>query len=166
MLLIYKPAISFPWYFHAAGLLSGITSALAYLTVGRLNKYYDTRVIVLSFVGTGVMVPLLFMLIRAIWNIPADDVFFIKWKWPAGIEWMYILSLGLAALFGQYFVTKAYGADKAGVVSAISYANIIFSVFIGMLLGDAFPDLMSVGGMVLIIGSGVIISIEKGRKIE
>ena len=30
---------------------------------------------------------------------------------------VYVLVLGLAALFGQYFVTKAYGADKAGIVS-------------------------------------------------
>jgi drug/metabolite transporter (DMT)-like permease len=163
MLLIYKPAIHFPWFYHAAGLLSGITSALAYLAVGRLNKYYDTRIIVLSFVGTGVIIPLLFMLIKHLANIPADDVFFIDWRWPSGVEWYYVLSMGFAALFGQYFVTKAYGSDKAGVVSAIGYANIIFSIFIGMALGDAFPDLMSLAGMVCIIGSGIIISLEKRK---
>ena len=129
MLLIYKPAIHFPWYYHAAGLLSGITSALAYITVNRLAGHYDTRIIVLAFVGTGVLVPVLFMLIGYIGNIPPDDVFFIQWRWPRRIEWFYVLWLGLAALFGQYFVTKDYGADKAGVVSAIGYANIIFSIF-------------------------------------
>lgn len=163
MLLIYKPAIHFPWYYHAAGLLSGITSALAYLAVGRLNRYYDTRIIVLSFVLTGVLIPLIFMLIRYAANIPPDNVFFIDFRLPAGREWIYILLLGIAALFGQFFVTKAYGADKAGIVSAIGYANIVFSVFIGMALGDAFPDLMSLGGILCIITSGVIISLEKHR---
>ena len=165
MLLIYKPAIHFPWYYHAAGLLSGITSALAYITVNRLAGHYDTRIIVLAFVGTGVLVPVLFMLIGYIGNIPPDDVFFIQWRWPRRIEWFYVLWLGLAALFGQYFVTKAYGADKAGVVSAIGYANIIFSIFIGMALGDAFPDLMSLAGILCIILSGVMISLEKRRRI-
>ena len=165
MLLIYKPAIHFPWYYHAAGLLSGITSALAYITVNRLAGDYDTRIIVLAFVGTGVLVPVLFMLIGYIGNIPPDDVFFIQWRWPRRIEWFYVLWLGLAALFGQYFVTKAYGADKAGVVSAIGYANIIFSIFIGMALGDAFPDLMSLAGILCIIPSGVMISLEKRRRI-
>lgn len=163
MLLIYKPAMHFPWFYHAAGLLSGITSALAYITVNRLTGYYDSRIIVLAFIGTGVVVPTLFMLIGFLGNIPPDDVFFISWRWPAGIEWFYVLWLGLAALFGQYFVTKAYGSDKAGIVSAIGYANIIFSVFIGMALGDAFPDSMSLFGILCIISSGVIISLFKSR---
>jgi drug/metabolite transporter (DMT)-like permease len=163
MLFIYKPAIHFPWYYHGAGLLSGITSALAYITVNRLTGHYDSRIIVLAFVGTGVVVPLLFMIIGVVAGIPADPVFFIAWKWPSGIEWVYVLWLGLAALFGQYFVTKAYGAEKAGLVSAIGYANIIFSIFIGMALGDAFPDLMSLGGIACIIVSGTLISLVKRR---
>ena len=161
MLLIYKPAIHFPWYYHAAGLLSGITSALAYITVNRLAGHYDPRVIVLAFVGTGVLVPVIFMVIKYIFSLPADDIFFIEWKWPSGIEWFYVLWLGLAALFGQYFVTRAYGADKAGIVSSIGYANIIFSIFIGMSLGDPFPDLMSLGGICCIILSGILISLDK-----
>jgi drug/metabolite transporter (DMT)-like permease len=163
MLLIYKPAMHYSWYYHLAGLISGVTSALAYITVNRLAGHYDSRIIVLSFIGTGVLVPTVFMLIKTIFQLPADDVFFIDWKWPAGKEWFYIIWLGLAALFGQYFVTKAYGADKAGIVSSIGYANIIFSVFIGMALGDAFPDWMSTLGICCIIASGVIISLVKRR---
>ena len=163
MLLIYKPNIHFPWYYHLAGLLSGVLSAIAYLTVGRLTKYYDTRVIVLSFVLTGVLVPLLFTLLRYLLQLPADEVLFINWRWPQQAEWFPVLLMGLSALFGQYFVTKAYGADKAGVVSAISYAGIIFSIFIGMLLGDAFPDMISSLGIICIIISGLIISFIKKR---
>ncbi|HEV7781990.1 MAG TPA: DMT family transporter [Chitinophagaceae bacterium] len=163
MLLIYRPAMHYPWYYHVAGLISGVTSALAYITVNRLAGHYDSRVIVLSFIGTGVLVPTVFMIIRYAFSLPPDDVFFINWRWPVGREWLYVLWLGLAALFGQYFVTKAYGADKAGIVSAIGYANIVFSVFIGMALGDAFPDLMSLSGILCIILSGVIISLVKWR---
>jgi drug/metabolite transporter (DMT)-like permease len=95
--------------------------------------------------------------------LQADGLFIIDWKTPAGVEWLSIAILGLAALFGQYFVTKAYGADKAGIVSSIGYANIVFSVFIGMALGDDFPDLMSLTGILCIISSGVIISMVKRR---
>jgi drug/metabolite transporter (DMT)-like permease len=163
MLLIYKPAMHFPLHYHLIGLLSGITSALAYITVNRLAGFYDARIIVLAFIGSGVIVPVIFMLIGAVFNMPTDDVFFIAWKWPTGIEWLYVLSLGLFALFGQYFVTKAYGADKAGVVSSIGYANIIFSVFIGVALNDPFPDLMSASGILCIIFSGILISLVKKR---
>lgn len=163
MLLVYKPAIDFPWYYHVAGLISGISSAIAYMSVNRLASHYDNRVIMLAFIGSGFIVPSLFMIVRYAFQLPADNVFFIDWKWPVGIEWLYVSWLGLAALFGQYFVTRSYGADKAGIVSAIGYSNIIFSVFIGMALGDAFPDLYSATGMLCIISSGVIISIVKWR---
>lgn len=163
MILVYKPAMHFPWYYHVAGLLSGISSAIAYITVGRLNKYYDARVIVASFMISGVLFPSVSMLIQYISQWKADEVFIVAFKSPVGIEWLYIVLLGLAALGGQYFVTKAYGADKAGIVSAVSYANIIFSVFIGMMLGDAFPDGMSLSGISCIIVSGIIISLYKRR---
>lgn len=163
MLLIYKPAMHFPWYYHVTGLVSGITSAIAYISVNRLAGHYDSRIIVLSFIGMGVLIPTIFMIARYLFNISPDDVFFIDWKWPRGKEWLYVLWLGFAALFGQYFVTRAYSADKAGVVSAIGYANIIFSVFLGMALGDAFPDWMSSLGIICIIFSGILISFFKHR---
>jgi drug/metabolite transporter (DMT)-like permease len=164
MLLIYKPIMHFPWFYHLAGLISGIAAAIAYLTLGRLAGYYDPRVIVLSFLVCGVLIPLVTMIIHYSAGVPADGLFIVDWRWPAIKEWPAILLLGLAALFGQYFVTKAYGADKAGIVSVFGYANIVYSVFIGMALGDAFPDWMSSLGIICIISSGVIISLLKRKK--
>jgi drug/metabolite transporter (DMT)-like permease len=163
MLLIYKPIMHFPWYYHLAGLISGIVSAIAYLTLGRLAGYYDPRVIVLSFLLSGFIIPLITMLIHYTTGLPVDGLFIIDWQWPEGKQWIAILILGLAALFGQYFVTKAYGSDKAGIVSVFGYANIVYSVFIGMALGDAFPDWVSLLGIFCIISSGVIISLVKRK---
>lgn len=164
MLLIYKPIMHLPWYYHLAGLFSGITSAIAYLTVHRLSKYYDPRIIVLSFLVSGLIMPLLSMLIHYSAGIQSDGLFIIDFRFPVGQEWTWILLMGLAALFGQYYVTKSYGADKAGIVSIFGYANIIYSVFIGMLLDDPFPDLLSWAGICCIIGSGVIISLHKKKQ--
>ena len=163
MLFIYRPIMHFPWYYHLAGLISGIVSAIAYLTLGRLAAWYDPRIIVLSFLLTGFLVPLITMIIHFAGGIPVDGLFIIGWQWPQRKEWLAISILGLAALFGQYFVTKAYGADKAGIVSVFGYANIVYSVFIGMALGDTFPDWMSSLGICCIIGSGVIISLIKRK---
>jgi drug/metabolite transporter (DMT)-like permease len=161
MLLIYKPVMHFPWYYHATGLASGIISAIAYLTLGRLAAYYDPRVIVLSFLIGGVLLPSVSLLIYYSTGTPADGLFIIDWKWPEALEWVWVFFMGTAALFGQYCVTKAYSSDKAGIVSVFGYSNIIYSVFIGMLLGDAFPDLMSWAGISCIIISGIIISLFK-----
>ena len=163
MLLIYKPVMHFPWYYHMAGLISGIVSAFAYITLGRLSLYYDPRVIVLSFLTMGTIVPLFTMGIHYLGAVPADGLFIVAWRWPDGVEWLAVLILGIAALFGQYFVTKAYGSDKAGVVSVFGYANIVYSIFIGMVLGDSFPDWMSLLGISFIIGSGLVIALQKKR---
>jgi drug/metabolite transporter (DMT)-like permease len=161
MVLVYKPNMHFPLQYHLTGLLSGISSAIAYLTVGRLTKYYDARIIVLAFVLGGFFTPLVSALLHYAFQLPADGVFVIDWKWPAGLQWFPVILMGMAALFGQYFVTRAYGADKVGIVSAISYSNIVFSVFIGMMLGDSFPDWMSLSGILCIILSGIMISLTK-----
>ena len=163
MLLIYKPNMHLPVAYHITGLLSGITSAVAYLTLNRIAPYYDPRMIVLSFLLCGVLVPSFSMLLHYVAGLPADGLFIIDWRWPVGEEWVYICMMGLAALFGQYFVTRAYGADKAGIVSAIGYTNIIFSTAIGIMLGDAFPDIVSLTGICCIIGSGVMISLVKRK---
>ena len=165
MLFIYKPVMHLPWYYHLAGLISGISSAIAYITINRLAKYYDARVIVLSFLVSGFLIPLCSMLIHYLTNTKADGLFIIDFKLPSGIDWLWIMLMGTAALFGQYFVTKAYGADKAGIVSVFSYANIIFSVFIGLALGDPFPGWWSWAGISCIIGSGAIIAWVKSRKL-
>jgi drug/metabolite transporter (DMT)-like permease len=163
MLLIYKPNMHLPISYHLAGLLSGITSAIAYLTLNRIALYFDARMIVLSFLLSGIIVPGISMLLHYGAGLPLNDPFIIDWRWPVGEQWVFILMMGLAALFGQYFVTRAYGADKAGIVSAISYTNIIFSTTIGILMGDAFPDVFSAAGICCIIASGVIISLVKHR---
>ena len=168
MLMIYKPGFSdSPWFYHFAGLVSGVTSALAYLTVGRLAKYYDSRVIVLSFLLSGVILPGISLILHYAGGITDNGLFIISFKWPEnGMIWFYLLVLGLAALFGQYFVTRAYGAEKPGLVSAIGYSNIIFSLIFGLLLGDAFPDLLSLLGILCIISSGIMISLQKRKTIQ
>jgi len=166
MVMVYKPGMHLPWYYHIAGLISGVSSAIAYLTVGRLANYYDSRMIVLSFLVSGVILPVISMMLHYLGGIPENGLLVIDFRWPVGMEWIYLLMLGSTALFGQFFVTKAYGADKAGVVSVFGYANIIFSVFLGLLLGDNFPDSLSLTGILFIIGSGVMISLEKRKSIS
>ena len=164
ILLIYKPSADFSWKYHSIGLLHGLFSAVAYLSIGKLNKYYDARVIVLSFLLSGLLLPLLGMAIGYTAHLPKDDFFFPSFRIPSGIEYLYITCFGFFALLGQYFVTKAYSNDKAGIVSAIGYSNIIFGLLIGILLGDPFPDFIAIAGVLIVIASGVVISLSKYRE--
>lgn len=161
ILLIYKPSVDFSWKYHMIGLLHGIFSAIAYMSIGSLNKHYDTRVIVLSFLLTGLILPLLMIGSGYLFHLPKDDFFFPEISAPHGIDYLYLSALGITALSGQYFVTKAYSNDKAGIVAAIGYSNIIFSVIIGIVLGDAFPDWLMWLGIGVVIVSGVVVSFSR-----
>jgi drug/metabolite transporter (DMT)-like permease len=159
VLLIYRPSGEVTWHYHLVGLMHGLFSALAYMSIRRLNELYDTRTIVLSFLSSGLILPGLLMMARMIFSLPADEYFFPELRFPLGPEWIYMIGMGVAALAGQYFVTKAYSNEKAGVIAAIGYSNIVFSMMIGLVLGDHWPDLVSATGTLLIIVSGIGISL-------
>lgn len=164
VLLIYKPNADFSWGYHAVGLLHGLFSAFAYLSIGKLNKYYDSRVIVLSFLSSGLILPIVMMLIAFVFQLPHDDFFFPDFILPSGNSWWQLLGMGITALLGQYYVTKAYSNDKAGIIAAIGYSNILFAVIIGVILGDAIPDVWMLGGILMVVMSGVVISLTKGSE--
>ena len=143
------------------GLFSGLGAALAYTAVRELREYYDTRAIVLSFVTVGTIGPVVLMLIGSFYAPSNLDYIFAKFIFPREKDFAMILFLGISATLAQYYMTKAYGVTKAGIVGTISYTNIIFSIIIGVFLGDKFPDFLTLGGILLIIFAGVLVSIQK-----
>lgn len=143
------------------GILCGVGAGLAYISVRELRKYYDSRAIVLSFMVIGTIGPLILLIIGEFYTNPNLDFLFAKYIMPSGMDWFYIVLLGLFATFAQIFMTKAYSYAKAGIVATISYSNILFSTIMGMLLGDAFPDIWICLGIILIVTSGLLVSSKK-----
>jgi drug/metabolite transporter (DMT)-like permease len=138
------------------GIFSGIGAALAYTSVRELRSYYDARAIVLSFMLVGTIGPLILLLISEYITVDALDFMLGTFVMPQGEVWIYIIGMGFFATFAQLFMTKAYGASQAGIVGAVSYTNILFSILIGMMLGDAFPDFLTSMGIMLIVTAGLM----------
>ncbi|MDR1284577.1 MAG: DMT family transporter [Campylobacteraceae bacterium] len=143
------------------GLFSGFGAALAYTSVRELKKYYDTRTIVLFFMSAGSICPVLMVLANNFLHISFFGEFFGNVSVPKGIDWIYIICMGVFATIAQIFMTRAYGATKAGIVSAVSYADIVFSVIFGTIIWNSFPDLFGLFGIILVILSGIIVAKEK-----
>jgi len=143
------------------GILCGVGAGLAYTSIRELRKYYDGRTIVLSFMTIATVGPLILMIISEFYTNAKLDFMFSKFIMPYGQDWIYIVLLGVVATFAQIYMTKAYSVAKAGIIGTISYANIIFSIAIGMLLGDSFPDIWIVFGIMLIVISGILVSTKK-----
>jgi len=140
------------------GIFSGIGAALAYTSIRELKNYYDTRAIVLSFMGVGTIGPVILFFISPYLNIPELDFMLGEFVMPEGIVWFYVIAMGVLATVSQVLMTKAYGETKAGIIGAVSYSNIVFSILVGMLLGDAFPNLLTSIGIVLIIFAGMTVA--------
>jgi len=146
------------------GLFSGVGAALAYTSIRELRRYYDTRAIVLSFMGVGTVAPLFLMLITPFVTVSEEfDWMFAVFVMPEGVAWLYVSAVGIFATISQLLMTKAYELTKAGIVGTISYSNIVFALFIGVMLGDPIPDFWTVLGIILVILSGLLVALPKGK---
>ena len=147
------------------GIFSGIGAALAYTSIRELRKYYDTRAIVMSFMGVGTVAPLFLMLITPYVTVSEDfDWMFAAFVMPRGVEWGYVTAVGIFATMSQLLMTKAYELTKAGIVGTISYSNIVFAIIIGVMLGDPIPDIWTTLGILLVILSGLLVALPKGNR--
>lgn len=161
ILFITQPSgVGFSKY-DLLGVFSGVGAALAYTSVRELKAYYDTRAIVLSFMITGTLGPVLLFLISPYLHVNALDFMFAKFIMPHGIVWFYVLAMGVFATISQLLMTKAYGETKAGIVGAVSYTSILFSIIVGLFLGDAFSSLVTSFGIALIILAGIMVARDK-----
>ena len=164
IVLIMQPNIGFEKS-DFTGILNAVLAAVAYMSVYELKKYYDTKIIVFSFVFAGTVLPLFCMGVAEFFIIPSNlDFLFAKFIMPNLIMWVYILLMGICGFGFQAYMTKAYATTKkAGTIAAISYVDILFSLIIGIIMGDSLPNLLAFFGIILVIVSGIIVATQKNK---
>lgn len=163
VILIAKPfGMSFS-YEHILGILGGFFAAAAYMTIKKIKDIYDSRVIVLSFVGIGTLLPALLFVVAPYVNAPTGLSFlFPEFVLPNSLQlWFLIAFMALMSTLSQWLLTKAYSAKNLSVVGVISYTNIPFAIGFGFLLGDSFPNLLTFIGITLIVAGGILVSRKK-----
>jgi drug/metabolite transporter (DMT)-like permease len=148
-------------YLNIMGILTGLLSALAYTSVRSLKAHYDARTVVLSFMFFGVLIPGILMISAEFYTSPFVAFALNPYVMPKGNDWIWIMLMGLAAAYGQLFMTRAYFYAKAGLVSTISYSVVLFASLFGIILGDVLPTAMVLAGAILIVFSGILLSREK-----
>jgi drug/metabolite transporter (DMT)-like permease len=159
VVLITQPLGFCMRYEHFLGLLGGFFAACAYATIKRIRHIYDARVIVLSFVGLGSLMPAVLFLAAPYVDPPASlDFLFPAFVVPAdAVEWSLIAFMALISTLSQWMLTKAYSLGRAGIVGVVSYTNIPFAVGFGWALGDPFPNLWVWLGIGMIVAAGLLL---------
>lgn len=127
------------WWALGMGILAALCSALAYNYVRKLKDYDHPLVIVFYF-------PLVTLVLTGPWTLT-------HWVWPVGIEWLWVVLLGLFTHFAQYFLTQALQAQKIAVVSQLNYVGMIYALAMGwFFFGEYIPPLAMLGLCLIVIG--------------
>ena len=163
IVLITKPFGLSISYEHILGILGGFFAAAAYATIKKIKDIYDSRIIVLSFVGVGTLLPALLFFIAPHITPPVKLAFlFPEFMVPHTLTlWLLIIFMAIISTLSQWLLTKAYSASNLSIVGVISYTNIPFAIGFGFLLGDAFPDGLTFAGIGLIVIGGILVSQKK-----
>lgn len=143
------------------GIIGGILSGLALVSIRELKKFYSTETIMLSYFVSGTLMMFVICFLGFIEILP------IEIKTPNSQDFLYIALIGIGTYYFQQYTTKAYIATKkAGIPAGFSYIEVIISLFLGILIGDTIPNFYKFIGILLIVISGILIALEKNRKIN
>lgn len=136
-------------FYVALGILSAFGSGMAYNLVRTMRGREHPLTVVLHFQLVGLAaggVSLLF-----------------HWETPRGIDWIYLLLIGVFSQLGQVFLTKALQAERAAGVAIINYTGLVYAIFAGWLIFGEEQSLLALSGMTLVV-LGVFLSIFHGRR--
>ena len=162
IVFITKPFAMALSYEHILGILGGFFAAAAYTTIKTIKDIYDSRIIVLSFVGVGTLLPALLFVLAEFIEVPNAIAFlFPAFVPPTSLKiWFFIIVMALVSTLSQWLLTKAYSSSNLSIVGVISYTNIPFAIGFGFLLGDKFPDSLTFMGIALIVLGGIIVGMK------
>ncbi len=135
---------------HLLGVLGGFFAAAAYATIKKIKDIYDARVIMLSFMGVGMIIPIILFLFTSYveFQLHTDP-----------LVWILVGVMAVISTASQWFLTRAYSLSKASIIGVVSYTNIPFAIGFGVMLGgDSLPDIYTFIGIVLIVIGGILVS--------
>ena len=155
VVLVARPSILFgeaatpldPFWVGVA-LGGAFFSASAYVVVRRLSSSEDPLVIVFYF-----------PLITVPAALPALTNQFV---WPVGLEWLWLLGVGIATQIGQVSLTRGLGWLPASRGTALSYLQVVFAAIWGLLVFGDQPDELTILGGGFVIASSLWVARERG----
>ena len=114
------------------------------LTLTRLMRDREQALTVLawsSLVGVVAVFPL-------VWSV---------WLTRNASQWTILILLGILNGLGQYLVIRAFMLASASLLAPFSYSIIIWSMLIGLVVFNSFPDAITLVGTTILIAAGLYI---------
>jgi len=143
----FDPRVSL--FYLVIGVIAALGSGVAYNFVRKLKDSEHPLVIILYFQIIGIVV-----------SVPA---MLFAWKTPAGLEWLYLLLVGIFSQLGQVFLTNAFSRERAASVAIIVYSGLVYAISVGWIVYGEEQTLFTFMGMFLVV-LGVAASIVYGKR--
>jgi drug/metabolite transporter (DMT)-like permease len=87
------------------------------------------------------------------------------WVWPAGIEWLWIIIIGLTALSAHFCLSKAMQFSDVGIVVTLDFIRLPMIGLVGVLLYQESLELaLLLGGGLMLVGNMLNIKRSGSRK--
>ena len=126
-------------FYILLGVSASIFAGLAYNFIRKINTKEHPLVIVLYF-------PLVTGPLTGVYSA-------FNWVQPQGLEWLYLVLIGILTQFAQYFMTKSYQVEELSKVSSINYTGIIYALTFGWIFfGEQFNFMTYLGRGLVILG--------------
>ena len=81
--------------------------------------------------------------------------------WPQGIEWVWLIGVGLTTQIGQVCLTRGLTRLPAAEGTAFSYLQVVFAAIWGLLVFGERPDHLTLMGGGLVIAGAVWLARER-----
>ncbi|MCR5329027.1 MAG: DMT family transporter [Saccharofermentans sp.] len=127
----------------AVALIGGISAGIAYTFLRKATIKGERGIVVVAFFSTFSCIALIPFIIFTYQPITL-------------IQFLFCVLTGVAACFGQIFITSAYAACPAKEISIYDYSTVIFTALLGLIFLGEIPDWISIIGYVIIIGASVM----------
>jgi drug/metabolite transporter (DMT)-like permease len=124
------------------GIGGALMTALAYVSVRRLSQTEHPLVIILYFPMISVPLTLPWVLQQGVW--------------PQGIEWFWLLGVGVMTQLGQIWVTEGLRCLPAARATSINYVQVVFAAGWGWLWFAETINAWQVGGGMLVLAATLI----------
>ncbi|MBR8652661.1 DMT family transporter [Achromobacter sp. Marseille-Q0513] len=145
VIAVLRPSINDDqWLAALLGLTAGAMSAIAMMQIRQLGRIGEPEWRTVLFFSVAVCLS------------SAAGLGFDGWgqaDWPG---YAALVGVGVAGLFGQLAMTRAFGLGSALLTAALQYSTIIFAALLGMGLWGDRLDGLAWAGMALIIFAGLL----------
>lgn len=145
--LVIRPGFDSSVFPALIGVLSAAGAGGAYVLINYLKGKESNATIIFCFSLVSTVVSML-----------------LGWRdfhLPAGVEWLYLLGIGICAAVGQIALTSAYKMTAPGEVSIINYLGIAFSAVLGLVFLQEAIGLRSLLGMACIFSAALLLYFHK-----